>query len=104
MKKAAVILLGIIMFGFASCYTLDGISDVSISFNLPDEIVVSNNARVSTLNSIDGKIVRSGVSVYVFHFDVDIPAKHYETIKINDFLIQNGDEGFVVDVKLSWSM
>ena len=70
MKKAAaiVIVLAFITSGFVSCYIFDGISDVSISLNLPDEIVVANNARVSTLRSMDGKIVRAGASVYQFHY------------------------------------
>ena len=102
MKKAAVIV--IITFGFMSCYTLDGISDVSISLVLPDEIIVSNNARVSTLRSMDGKIVRAGTSVYQFSFDVDIPAGHKETIKIDDFVMQEGDKVSVIDAKFSWDM
>jgi hypothetical protein len=93
-----------IIFQFASCYIFDGISDVSISLNLPDEIIVVNNARVSTLNSIDGKIVRAGTPIYQFHFDIDIPSGNRETIKVNDFIIQNGDEVIVTDAKFSWDM
>jgi hypothetical protein len=87
-----------------SCYTLDGISDVSISLVLPEEIVIANNARVSTLRSINGKIVRTGTSVYQFRFDVDIPAGYHETIKIDDFVMQEGDTVSVTDAKFSWDM
>jgi len=104
MKKAAVIVLVFITFGFMSCYTLDGVSDISISLVLPDEIVVANNARVSTLRSMDGKIVRAGMSVYQFRFDVEIPAKHQKTIKIDDFVMQEGDKVSVTDANFSWDM
>jgi len=102
MKKAAVIVF--ITFSFMSCYTLDGISDISISLNLPDEIVVANNARVSTLRSMDGEIVRAGTPVYQFHFDVDISAGHQGTIKIDDFVIQAGDKVSATKAKFSWDM
>ena len=104
MKRAAVMVLVFIMFGFMSCYTLDGISDISISLILPDEMVVANNARVSTLRSMDGKIVRAGTSVYQFRCDVDIPAGHQETIKIDDFVMQEGDKVSMTDAKFSWDM
>ena len=104
MKKTAVIVLAFITFGFMSCYTLDGISDISISLVLPDEMVVANNARVSTLRSMDGKIVRAGTSVYQFRFDVEIPAGHQETIKIDDFVMQEGDKVSMTDAKFSWDM
>ena len=104
MKKATVIALAFITFGFMSCYTFDGISDVSISLVLPDEIVVANNARVSTLRSMDGKIVRAGTSVYQFHFDVAISAGRQETIKIDDFVMQEGDKVSLTDAKFSWDM
>ena len=102
MKKMAVIVF--IVFLFVSCYIFDGIADVSISTNVPDEIIVFNNARVSTLRSVDGKIVRTNTSVYQFHFDIDIPAGHRETVKIDDFVIQNGDKVTVTDAKFSWDM
>ena len=102
MKKSAVIVF--IVFQLASCAAFDGISDVSISMNLPDEIIVVNNARVSTLRSVEGKIVRTNTSVYQFHFDIDIPAGHQETVKIDDFIIQNEDKVIVTDAKFSWDM
>ena len=102
MKKLAVI-VGIV-FLFASCAMFDGVSDVSISMNIPDEIIVVNNARVSTLRKVDGKIVRANTSVYQFHFDIDIPAGNQETVKIDDFILQNGDKVIVTDVKFSWDM
>jgi len=104
MKKAAVIVWAFVMFGFMSCYTLDGVSDISISLVLPDEMVVANNARVSTLRSMDGKIVRAGTSVYEFRFDVDIPAGHQKTIKIDDFVMQEGDKVSIKDAQFSWDM
>ena len=88
----------------ASCAMFDGISDVSVSLNLPDQIIVVNNARVSTLRSMEGKIVRTGTSVYQFRFDVEIPAGHQETIKIDDFVMQEGDTVSVTDAKFSWDM
>ena len=103
MKKMAVIAV-VIVFLLASCYMFDGIADVSISTNVPDEIIVFNNARVSTLRSVDGKIVRTNTSVYQFHFDIDIPAGHKETVKIDDFVIQNGDKVTVTDAEFSWDM
>ena len=102
MKKLAVIIC--IVFQFASCAMFDSISDVSISMNLPDEIIVVNNARVSTLRNVDGKIVRTNTSVYQFHFDIDIPAGNRKTVKIDDFIMQDGDEVFITDAKFSWDM
>jgi len=102
MKKLTVI--ACIVFLFASCAMFDGVSDVSISMNVPDEIIVVNNARVSTLRKVDGKIVRVNTSVYQFHFDIDIPAGNQEAVKIDDFLLQNGDKVIVTDVKFSWDM
>ena len=102
MKK--ILLLICIVFMIASCAVFDGISDVSISVNLPDQIIVINNARVSTLRSMDGKIVRAGMSVYQFHFDVDIPAGHQESIQVNDFVMQEKDTVSVTDAKFSWDM
>ena len=104
MKKTAVLVLVLISFAFMSCYIFDGISDVSISLVLPDEIVIANNARVSTLRSIEGKIVRAGTSVYNFHFDIVVPAGYQETIKIDDFAMQNGDKVLATDAKFSWDM
>ena len=102
MKKLAVIVFIVIQ--IASCAMFDGISDVSIALNLPDEIIVVNNARVSTLRNVDGKVVRANTSVYQFHFDIDIPAGYRETVKIDDFILQNGDKVIVTDAKFSWDM
>ena len=102
MKKLALIIL--IVFQFASCYIFDGISDLSVSLNSPDEIIIVNNARVSTLRLINGEIVRAGASMYKFYFDIDIPAGYRETVKINDFTIQNGDEVIVTDAVFSHDM
>ena len=102
MKRALVIIC--IVFQYASCAMFDGISDVSVSLNFPDEMVVANNARVSTLRSMDGKIVRDGASVYQFHFEVDVPAKKQETIRIDDFVIQGGDKVRLTDADFSWDM
>jgi len=102
MKK--LLLLICVVSLIASCAMFDGISDVSVSLNLPDQMIVVNNARVSTLISMEGKIVRTGTSVYQFRFDVDIPAKHRETIKIDDFVMQEGDTVSVTDAKFSWDM
>ena len=102
MKKALVIIC--IVFQCASCAMFDGISDVSVSLNLPDEIVVANNARVSTLRLITGKIVRDGASVHQFHFEVVVPAKKQETVKIDDFVIRDGDTAFLTDAVFSNDM
>jgi len=102
MKKLIVIIC--IVFLFASCHTLDGVSDVSMSINLPDEVIIVNNARVSTLRAVDGKIVRENSSIYQFHFDIAIPAGDQEAVKIDDFILQNGDKAIVTDAKFSWDM
>jgi hypothetical protein len=102
MKRTLVIIC--IVFQCASCAMFDGISDVSVSLNPPDEIAVANNARVSTLRSMDGKIIRDGAPVYQFHFDVDVPAKKQGTIKIDDFVIQDGDKVRLTDADFSWDM
>ena len=102
MKK--LLLLICVVSLIASCAMFDGISDVSVSLNLPDQIIVVNNARVSTIRSMDGKIIRAGTSVYQFHFDVAIPANNHETIKVEDFIIQDGDTVSLTDVKFSWDM
>jgi len=101
--KKILMLIGIVSM-IASCAVFDGISDISTSLNLPDQIIVVNNARVSTLRSMDGKIVRSGKSVYQFHFDVVIPAGYQESIKVNDFVMQEGDTVSVTDAQFSWDM
>jgi len=102
MKKLAMIVC--IAFLFASCYMFDNESDISVSLNSPDEITIVNNARVSTLRLLDVDIVRAGTPVHKFHFDIDIPAGHRETVKIDDFVIQNGDKAIVTDAVFSWDM
>jgi len=102
MKK--IFLITCLVSLISSCAIFDGISDVSVSLNSPDEITVVNNARVSTLKSIDGKIVRAGTSVYQFHFDVDIPVGYQETITVDDFVVQDRDTVIVIDAKFSWDM
>jgi hypothetical protein len=82
----------------------DNASDISLSINLPNEIIISNNASVSTLRSIDGEIIRSDTSVYNFHFDVDIPCNSIETVKIVDFIIQKGDKPRVIKTNFTWDM
>jgi len=82
----------------------DGLSDVSVSLNPPDEIVIDNHARVSTLRLMTGEIVRDGASVHQFHFEVDVPAGNQEKIKIDDFVIQGGDKVFLTDAVFSWDM
>jgi len=102
MKKIFLIICIISL--ITSCAVFDGISDVSVSLNPPDEIVVVNYARVSTLRSMDGEIIRAGAAVYQFHFDVEIPANNQETIKVEAFIIQNGDTVSLTDAKFSWDM
>jgi hypothetical protein len=102
MKKLAVIVF--IVFLLASCYMFDGISDISVSLNEPDEVTIVNNARVSTLRLLDVEIVRAGTTVHKFHFDIDIPAGDKETVKIDDFVIQNGDKATVTDAVFSHEM
>ena len=104
MKKLAAAVIVFVVFQFASCAMFDSISDVSVSLNEPDEITIVNNARVSTLRLIDGEIVRAGTSVHKFHFDIAVPAGNKETVKIDDFVIQNGDDITVTDAKFSWDM
>jgi hypothetical protein len=82
----------------------DNASDVSLSINLPNEITIFNNASVSTLRSIDGEIVRSGSAVFNFHFDVDIPSSHNETVKIDGFIMQEGDKPRVTKADFTWDM
>jgi len=103
MKKLAVV-AAVIVFLLASCYIFDDISDISVLLNPPDEITIINNARVSTLRLSDVEIIRAGTPVHKFHFDIDIPAGHRETVKIDDFVIQNGDKVTVTDAKFSWDM
>jgi hypothetical protein len=102
MKKLAVIVF--IVFLLASCYMFDGISDISVSLNEPDEITIVNNARVSTLRLLDVEIVRAGTPVHKFHFDIDVPAGDKETVKIDDFVIQNGDKATVTNAVFSHDM
>ena len=102
MKRVFVIIC--IVSQFASCAMFDGISDVSVSLNPPDEIVVDNHARVSTLRLMTGEIVRDDASVHQFHFEVDVPAGHHKTIEIDDFVIQDGDKVFLTDAVFSWDM
>ena len=103
MKKLAVV-AAVIVFLLASCYIFDDISDISVLLNPPDEITIINNARVSTLRLSDVEIIRAGASVHKFHFDISIPAGDKETVKIDDFVIQNGDKATVVDAVFSWDM
>jgi len=104
MKKLAVV-AAVIVFLLTSCYLFDNESDISVSLNPPDKITIVNNARVSTLRLVDVEIVRAGTSVHKFHFvDIDIPAGYKETVKIDDFVIQNGDQATVTDAVFSWGM
>jgi hypothetical protein len=59
---------------------------------------------VSTLKSIDGEIIRSGKSVYKFHFNVDIPSGYNETVKIDGFIMQEGDKPRINKADFTWSM
>ena len=102
MKRALAVICVVVL--CASCAMFDGLSDVSVSLNPPDEIVVDNNARVSTLRLMTGEIVRDGASVHQFHFEVAVPAGHHETVKIDDFAIQGGDKVFLTDAVFSWDM
>jgi hypothetical protein len=102
MKKLAVIVC--IAFMLASCYMFDNESDVSVSLNSPDEITIANYARVSTLRLLDGEIVRACTPVHKFHFDIVIPAGYRETVKIDDFAIQNGDKATVTNALFSHDM
>jgi len=104
MKKLALAVIVCIVFLLASCYLLDGISDVSVSLNAPDEITIVNGARVSTLRLLDVEIVRAGASVHKFHFDIAVPAGDKETVKIDDFVIQNGDKATVTNALFSHDM
>jgi len=103
MKKLAVV-AAVIVFLLASCYMFDGESDISVSLNEPDEITIVNNARVSTLRLLDVKIVRADTSERAFHFDISIPAGDKETVKIDDFVIQNGDKATVTNALFSHDM
>jgi hypothetical protein len=103
MKKLAVV-AAVIVFLLASCYLFDNESDISVSLNPPDEITIINNARVSTLRLLDVEIVRAGTVAHKFHFDISIPAGDKETVKIDDYVIQNGDKATVVDAVFSWDM
>jgi len=47
---------------------------IILSINLPDKIIIVNNACVSILRAVDVKIVRDNSSIYQFHFDIDISA------------------------------
>jgi hypothetical protein len=102
MKRALAIICVVVL--CASCAMFDGLSDVSVSLNPPDEIVVDNHARVSTLRLMTGEIVRDGESVHQFHFEVSVPAGHHETVKIDDFAIQDGDKALLTDAVFSWDM
>jgi hypothetical protein len=82
----------------------DNASDVSVSINSPDEIIIFNNASVSTLKSVDGEIIRSGTSVYKFRFNVDIPSGNNETVRIDDFILQEGDKPRINKADFTWSM
>jgi hypothetical protein len=82
----------------------DGESDISVSLKEPDEIIIANNARASTLRLLDVKIVRADTSERAFNFDVSIPAGEKETVKIDDFVIQKGDKAVVTNAVFSWDM
>jgi len=104
MKKLALAVIVFIVFLLASCYMFDTESDISVSLNSPDEITIVNNARVSTLRLLDVEIVRAGTSVHKLHFDIDVPAGDRETVKIDDFVIQNGDKATVTNAVFSHDM
>jgi hypothetical protein len=103
-KKKYCFLIFCITFLIFSCAIFDDASDIVVSINLPDEIIISNYAFVSTLRSIDGEIIRSGTSVYNFHFDVDIPANCNDTVKIDDFTLQEGDQPRVISADFTYDM
>lgn len=104
MKKIfCFLIIGISLFVF-SCAMFDDSDDIFVSVNPPDELSVFNNARVSTLRSLDGKIMRANIAVYTFHFDVDIPANNIDTVKIDDFIMQAGDKPRVTKARFTWDM
>jgi hypothetical protein len=97
------LIIGITFFVF-SCAAFDDAADIVLSIQLPDELVIVNHARVSTLVKLDGKIMRAGATVYQFHFDVDIPANNRETVKIDDFIMQEGDKPRVTKADFTYDM
>lgn len=85
----------------SSCAMFDTVADVSILLEAPDKMIVKNNARVSTLKSIEGSILRSGTSVYRFHSDLDLTVGLSEEITIDDFVIQDGDTASLTGAEFS---
>ena len=97
-----VSLIGIII---TSCYTLDTISDISISLQPPETVIIKNNSYVSTLNSIKFEIKRNGKTVHTYDGEYLVTAAGEDlTIILDDFIIQDGDIGVIISVNLSWSM
>jgi hypothetical protein len=96
----AISFVGII----ASCYTLDTMSDISISLQQPETVTIHNDSYVSTLNSIKFEIKRDGITVYTYDDECLVTAGETLSIVLHDCVIQNGDVGVIISGNLSWSM
>jgi ribonuclease HIII len=105
MKRLVVILLtSLIGVVITSCYTLDTISDISISLQQPETIIIKNTSYVSTLNSIKFEIKRNNKTVYTYEDECLVIAGENVKIILDDFIIQDGDIGVIISGNLSWSM
>jgi hypothetical protein len=79
-------------------------SDISISLQQPDTVIIQNDSYVSTLNSIKFEIIRNGIIVYTFYDECLVTAGETLTIVLHDFVLQDGDMGLIISGNLSWSM
>jgi hypothetical protein len=99
-----ILLVSLIGIVITSCYTLDTISDISISLQQPETVIIKNNSYVSTLNSLKFEIKRNGKTVYTYDGEYLVTAGENLTIILDDFIIQDGDIGVIISGNLSWSM
>jgi hypothetical protein len=101
--KCAV-MIELLMGLFFSCAMFDGTDDISILLEVPDKIIVNNNANVSTLRYIQFEITREDMVVYYFNRNCDIVAGKKDIFKVIDFTIQEGDKAKVKEIRFTWDM
>ncbi|GAB6393367.1 MAG: hypothetical protein MdMp014T_2740 [Treponematales bacterium] len=92
MKKVLWLLFAVFAEGVSSCALFDSVSDISVRLQPPHEVIVVNSARVSTLRSVDFEIHRANENISAFHFALDILAGEQETITLEDFTLQEGEQ------------
>jgi hypothetical protein len=87
-----------------SCAMLDSASDITVILLPPNQVIIDNTARVSTLRELECTIYRARQPMHTFHTDVDLVVGSRKTILLDGFILQDGDEVVIRKADLTWSM